>query len=121
MFQEPQILPWLARKSGVPFPVARAIWRSIARKTETGSRDQAADELAGRQINDLRQQLKERGRRGNSVSAGNAPEMGWVFPLPLFQAWAECQTRILLNSWLAWFSATKSASGWSSHPPVVGG
>jgi hypothetical protein len=25
-----------------------------------------------------------------------------MFPLPLFQTWAECQTRIILNAWLAW-------------------
>ena len=115
MFQEPQILPWLARKAGVPFPEAQAIWHDIASKREVGRRNES-DDIAWRQLRDLRRQLKERGR---GSAAGNS-NVDWMFPLPLFQTWAECQTRIVLNAWLAWARAARSANRCSSCPPAVG-
>jgi hypothetical protein len=97
MFQEPQILPWLARKACVPFPEARAIWHDIASKSDAERSDESGD-IAARQFRDLRRQLTESGR-GSAVGRFN---IHWMFPLPLFQTWAECQTRIILNAWLAW-------------------
>ena len=37
MFQEPKVLPWLAKKAGVPFPEAREIWRDVASEADARS------------------------------------------------------------------------------------
>ena len=118
MFQEPKILPWLARKAGVPFPEAREIWRGIASQGHPERRAEAGD-IAWQQIRDLRRQLKERGRQGTSESDAPTSELDWMFPLPLFQTWAECQARIVLISWLAWARSTRSARR-AACPPAVG-
>jgi hypothetical protein len=116
MFQEPQILPWLARKAGVPFPEARAIWQDIASKSNGESSD-----VAWRQIRDLRRQLVQRGRDTQQERMGYHPsELDWMFPLPLFQTWAQIQARIVLSTWRAWAKPARSAKGWSSLPPAVG-
>ena len=117
MFQEPKILPWLARKAGVPFPEAREIWRSIANQGEAERSDGPGD-VAWRQIRELRRQLKERGRQGEFRSTERPSELDWMFPLPLFQTWAECQARIVLNGWLRWARATRSAHRSLSGPPA---
>ena len=119
MFQEPKILPWLARKAGVPFPEAREIWRNIASQS-AAERGNDAGDIAWRQIRELRRQLKERGRQGQAGATERASELDWMFPLPFFQTWAECQARILLNAWLAWARATRSAHRSLSCPPAVG-
>jgi hypothetical protein len=106
MFQEPQILPWLARKAGVPLPEARAIWHDIAGKSDAERSDGCGDS-AWRQLRDLRRQLRERGRG----SAAGRSNLEWMFALPLLQTWAECQTRIVLNAWLAW-PTTVRATGY---------
>ena len=103
MFREPQILPWLARKAGVPFPEARVIWHDIASKGEAEHSDKSGD-VAWRQLRDLRRQLGERGRG----SAAGRSNVHWMFPLPLFQTWAECQTRFVLNAWLAWATPVRA-------------
>jgi hypothetical protein len=105
MFQEPQILHWLARKAGVPFPEARAIWHDIASKGEAERSDKSGDS-AWRQLRDLRRQLGERGRG----SAAGRLNLDWMFPLPLFQTWAECQTRIVVNAWLAWATPVRATA-----------
>jgi hypothetical protein len=105
MFHEPQILPWLARKAGVPFPEARAIWHNIASESDA-ERGDGSGYSAWRQLRDLRRQLKERGRG----SAAGRSNVHWMFPLPLFQTWAECQTRIVLNTWLAWATPLRATA-----------
>jgi hypothetical protein len=116
MFQEPKILPWLARKAGVPFPEAREIWRSIATRCDAEGSTRGDD--ARRQMRELHRQLKERGCHAGS--AGAASNLDWMYPVPLLQTWAECQTRIVLNTWLAWAEATRSARRWPSFPSVLG-
>jgi hypothetical protein len=98
MFHEPKILPWLARQASVPLPEAREIWRSLASQSEA-ERSVRGDD-ARRQIRKLRLQLKERGRQARTESALGASDLDWMFPLRLFQTWAECQTRIVLDAWL---------------------
>jgi hypothetical protein len=114
MFTEPKILPWLARKAGVRLPVARAIWRSIASKSYADCDGVSCDEVARQQIYDLRQQLKEAGEQSQRRPEVES-ELGWIFPYPLFQTLAECQTRIVLSAWLAWARATQNVSQWSWH------
>lgn len=116
MFQEPQILPWLARKAGVPLPEAREIWRGIASKGETDRGNDSGD-LAWEQIRDLREQLRERGSHGQLGSAEGTSDLACILPLPLFQTWVQCQTRIVLNVWLTWARAAQSATRQSSCPP----
>lgn len=119
MFEEPMILPWLARKAGVPFPEAREIWRDIASQHKPDGSAEAGD-VAWRQIRELRRQLRERGRHLHAEGAGHASDLVWMFPLPLFQTWAECQARIVLNAWLAWARATRSAHRSLACPRAAG-
>ena len=84
MFQEPKILPWLARKAGVPFAEAREIWRGVASQSAAERGDEG--DLAWRQVRELRRQLKEKGRdaraddtclgRRMDVSAAALSDMG---------------------------------------------
>jgi hypothetical protein len=96
MFHEPKILPWLARQASVPLPEAREIWLNIATQRRVCGGD------ARRQMRELRLQLKERGRHAQTQGAQAACDLDWMFPLRLFQTWAECQTRTVLNAWMAW-------------------
>lgn len=105
MFQEPQILHWLARKAGVPFPEARAIWQDIGSKGEAERGDKSGD-VAWRQLRDLRRQLRERGRG----SAAGRSHVYSICPLPLFQTWAEWQTQIVLKAWLAWATPLRATA-----------
>jgi hypothetical protein len=100
MFHEPKILPWLARQARVPLPEAREIWLDIANRSAAERGFCGAD--ARRQIRELRLQLKERSRHAQTQGAQAVSDLDWMFPLRLFQTWAECQTRIVLNAWLAW-------------------
>lgn len=108
MFQEPKILPWLAKKAGVPFPEAREIWRDVASEADAQGTEGA--DVAGRIVRELRRKLREKGRQyrrvGNRENAGQAD---WMFPTSYMQTWAECQARIFLNLWLAWARATRPA------------
>jgi hypothetical protein len=116
MFQEPKILPWLASRAGVPFAEAREIWRGIASQSDPGAK---VGDVAGRQIRELRRQLKGRdGRCAECAASGS--QLDWMFPLPLFQTWAEWQARVVLNAWLAWARATRSAQRSLPCHPAVG-
>jgi hypothetical protein len=42
-----------------------------------------------------------------------------MFPAPLLQTWAECQTQMVLSVWLAWAQATRSVQRLSSPPPAL--
>lgn len=119
MFREPKILPWLARKAGVPVPEAREIWQSIASQSDVARGDDAGD-IAWRQVRELRRQLRERGRHREAGDAVRASQLDWMFPLPVFQAWTECQARIVLNAWLAWTRAARPAHRPPSCRAAVG-
>ena len=112
MFQEPKILPWLARKAGVPFAEAREIWRGIA--SQSAAERGAKGDLAWRQIRELRRQLEEKGR--DTRAAEHASDVEWMFPLPLYRTWAG----VAVAGWLAWARATRSAQPSLSCPPAVG-
>ena len=116
MFQEPKILPWLAAKAGVPFAEAREIWRSVA--GENSGEDAEGADGAWRVVRELRRQLRARGRERRRV-AEHATEVAWMFPAPLLQTWAECQTQMVLSVWLAWAQATRSVQRLSSPPPAL--
>ena len=98
----------LIRKAGVPLPEAREIWRSIASKGDVGCRGES--DVAWRQIRELRLQLNEGRRVGDSRRTEQGADLDWMFPLPLLQTWAECQTRIILNAWLGWATPLRATA-----------
>ncbi len=111
MIREPKMLPWLARKAGVPLPVARAIWKDVATKVETENREKNAGDAVWRQVREFRRQLKGWAKVRPTRQVGAS----WVFPVPVYQAWADCHRRVLRSTWLAWSRATRTASSRLSH------
>lgn len=108
MFQEPKILPWLARKAGVSLPEAREIWRMIA--SEADAHGAEGEDVAWQVVRELRQQLRERGRSDHrGVGTQRAAQVDWMFAAPYLRAWAVYQTRLYLDLWLAWARAGRPA------------
>lgn len=115
MIREPKMLPWLAKKAGVPLPVAEAIWQEIAATPDTVTGEKPAQDLAWRQVRALRLRLKTWEKtRQEPLKPGR-----WVLPVPVYRAWAGCQTRVFRNTWLAWARAARTTSR-LSHPHRCG-
>jgi hypothetical protein len=103
----------------VSLPDARAIWRNIASQSEAEHGTESGDR-AWRQIRELRRQLGQADGDVQEAGEGCVSDLNWMFPLPLFQAWARIQARVVLNAWLSWAKVARSANQWSSLPPAVG-
>lgn len=104
MIREPKMLPWLAKRAGVPLPVARAIWQDVAKESEATKKP--VGDLAWRQVRELRRQLRAWAKAGPTPQRRTT----WVFPVPVYRAWADCQTRFLRSTWLAWAGAAHTTS-----------
>ena len=104
MIREPKMLSWLAKKAGVPLPVAKAIWQEVVKNSQTDPATLSSGDAAWRQVRAFRHQLDAwaKGRRDPQKGAG------WVLPVPVYRAWTDCQTRVLRSTWLAWARATRT-------------
>ena len=104
MIREPKMLPWLAKKAGVPLPVAKAVWQEVVKNSHTDPGTPSSGDAAWRQIRTFRHQLDTLANARRDAQKG----AGWVLPVPVYRAWADCQTRLLHSTWLAWARATST-------------
>ena len=94
----PKILPWLARKAGVPLPRAEALWHRAARFADSIARRRTPvwSKLA---IDHLLTSL-----RAESAQRARAAGMGslWLLPARLWLLTAEASERTTRAAIVAW-------------------
>lgn len=107
----PMILPWLARRHGVPMSAANAVWRQLVLETNekfpTKSRGNAYYGALGRL---LRERLAAAGE--DHVAARQA-QAGLVGVLGIALALMAYQTTFVRACWSAWQKSLRhTARGW---------
>lgn len=106
----PKILPWLARKAGVPLERAQAVWRGVvqdANEIYPNKRERSA--CHAYVARELRRRIAAEGRHRSPQPEG---DFG-VFPAQALIVF-ECQCRVFRHLCLSWAHALKAAArAWS--------